>query len=224
MRDDVWHHDGGRLRTKLLNLKEKLMFKRDMWDHAKNDVVNCGSSKSRFPLFNVQMCIARHCPPLPAIRSLWVCQSSFELGPCWSKSLPTIYRKWVCDPTSSKSHANRSRCLPVAVCESADLIIVLLLLTYIVPTPIYLVHAEYSMDACPPCSLPAKAAMGYILAYIEWFSPFSLAPDRHHGLYKVSHSLLGGTKVASIVPLSKIVRSAQISVPSSCESGRVMRF
>jgi hypothetical protein len=114
--------------------------------------------------------------------------------------------------------------MPVAVCESADLIIVSLLLTYIVPTPIYLVHAEYLMDACPPRSLPAKAAMGYILAHIEWFSPFSLAPDRHHGLYKVSHSLLGGAKVASIVPLSKIVRSAQISVPSSCESGRVMRF
>ncbi|KAG1826586.1 hypothetical protein EV424DRAFT_1306505, partial [Suillus variegatus] len=48
------------------------------------------------------------------------------------------------------------------------------------------------------------------LAYIEWFSPFPLAPNRHHGLYKVSHSLLGGTKLASIVPLLKIVRSAHL--------------
>ncbi|KAG1795347.1 uncharacterized protein HD556DRAFT_1235605, partial [Suillus plorans] len=48
------------------------------------------------------------------------------------------------------------------------------------------------------------------LAYIEWFSPFPLAPDRHHGLYKVSRSLLGGAKLASIVPLSKIVWSAHL--------------
>ncbi|KAG1802364.1 hypothetical protein EV424DRAFT_1351759 [Suillus variegatus] len=48
------------------------------------------------------------------------------------------------------------------------------------------------------------------LAYIEWFSPFPLAPNRHHGLYKVSRSLLGGAKLASIVPLSKIVQSAHL--------------
>ncbi|KAG1814843.1 hypothetical protein EV424DRAFT_1277161, partial [Suillus variegatus] len=48
------------------------------------------------------------------------------------------------------------------------------------------------------------------LAYIEWFSLFPLAPDRHHGLYKVSRSLLGGAKLASIVPLSKIVWSAHL--------------
>ncbi|KAG2126326.1 uncharacterized protein EDB93DRAFT_1243842 [Suillus bovinus] len=48
------------------------------------------------------------------------------------------------------------------------------------------------------------------LAYIKWFLPFPLAPDQHHGLYKVSCSLLGGAKLASIVPLSKIVRSAHL--------------
>ncbi|KAG0695861.1 hypothetical protein DFH29DRAFT_1005042 [Suillus ampliporus] len=48
------------------------------------------------------------------------------------------------------------------------------------------------------------------LAYIEWFSLFLLAPYQHHGLYKVSRSLLGGAKLASIVPLSKIVCSAHL--------------
>ncbi|KAG1743776.1 hypothetical protein EDD22DRAFT_982113 [Suillus occidentalis] len=47
-------------------------------------------------------------------------------------------------------------------------------------------------------------------AYIEWFEPFTSAPDRHHGLYKLSRSLCGGEKVASIVPLANIVRSVHL--------------
>ncbi|KAG1852819.1 hypothetical protein DFJ58DRAFT_661113, partial [Suillus subalutaceus] len=47
-------------------------------------------------------------------------------------------------------------------------------------------------------------------AYIEWFEPFTSAPDRHHGLYKLSRSLRGGEKVASIVPLANIVRSVHL--------------
>ncbi|KAG2349243.1 hypothetical protein BDR05DRAFT_1028905 [Suillus weaverae] len=47
-------------------------------------------------------------------------------------------------------------------------------------------------------------------AYIEWFEPFTLAPDRHHGLYKLLRSLHGGEKVASIVLLANIVRSVHL--------------
>ncbi|KAG1763892.1 hypothetical protein EV702DRAFT_1018819 [Suillus placidus] len=61
-----------------------------------------------------------------------------------------------------------------------------------------------------PLLFPPTVQVPSHLAYIEWFSPFALAPDRHHGLYKVSRSFLGGAKVASIVPLSKIVRSAHL--------------
>ncbi|KAG1730425.1 uncharacterized protein EDB91DRAFT_1239108 [Suillus paluster] len=48
------------------------------------------------------------------------------------------------------------------------------------------------------------------LAYIEWFTPFPPAPDRHHGLYKLSRSLHGGEKVASVVPVANIVRSVHL--------------
>ncbi|KAG2031147.1 hypothetical protein BDR03DRAFT_994793 [Suillus americanus] len=61
-----------------------------------------------------------------------------------------------------------------------------------------------------PLLFPPTVQVPSHLAYIEWFSPFALAPDRHHSLYKVSRSFLGGAKVASIVPLSKIVRSAHL--------------
>ncbi|KAG1746060.1 hypothetical protein EDD22DRAFT_981986 [Suillus occidentalis] len=47
-------------------------------------------------------------------------------------------------------------------------------------------------------------------AYIEWFEPFTSAPDRHHRLYKLSRSLCGGEKVASIVPLANIVHSVHL--------------
>ncbi|KAG2123740.1 hypothetical protein DEU56DRAFT_745112, partial [Suillus clintonianus] len=48
------------------------------------------------------------------------------------------------------------------------------------------------------------------LAYIEWFSPFSSAPDRHNGLYKLSRLMHGGEMVASIVPAGNIVRSVHL--------------
>lgn len=47
------------------------------------------------------------------------------------------------------------------------------------------------------------------LAYIEWFSKFT-TPDDHHGMFKVNRSLEGGERVASIVPVSMIRRSAHL--------------
>jgi hypothetical protein len=61
-----------------------------------------------------------------------------------------------------------------------------------------------------PLLFPPTVQVPSHLAYIKWFSPFPLAPDQHHGLYKVLQSLLGGAKLASIVPLSKIVHSAHL--------------
>ncbi|KAG1734654.1 hypothetical protein EDD22DRAFT_982451 [Suillus occidentalis] len=61
-----------------------------------------------------------------------------------------------------------------------------------------------------PLLFPPTVQVPSHLAYIEWFSLFALAPDRHHSLYKVSRSFLGDAKVASIVPLSKIVWSAHL--------------
>ncbi|KAG1869020.1 hypothetical protein DFJ58DRAFT_857358 [Suillus subalutaceus] len=48
------------------------------------------------------------------------------------------------------------------------------------------------------------------LAYIEWFTPFPSAPDRHSGLYKLLRSFRGGEKLASIVPLANILRSVHL--------------
>ncbi|KAG1865424.1 hypothetical protein F4604DRAFT_1586067 [Suillus subluteus] len=61
-----------------------------------------------------------------------------------------------------------------------------------------------------PLLFPPTVEVPTHFAYIEWFEPFTSAPDQHHGLYKLLRSLRGGEKVASIVPLANIVRSVHL--------------
>ncbi|KAG1721776.1 hypothetical protein EDB19DRAFT_1960263 [Suillus lakei] len=61
-----------------------------------------------------------------------------------------------------------------------------------------------------PLLFPPTVKVPTHFAYIEWFEPFASAPNRHHGLYKLSRSLHGGEKVASIVPLANIVCSVHL--------------
>ncbi|KAF8810314.1 hypothetical protein BYT27DRAFT_7209578 [Phlegmacium glaucopus] len=49
------------------------------------------------------------------------------------------------------------------------------------------------------------------LAYVEWFSPFSNAPDPNHRMYKVTRSLSSdGSPLSSIVPVANIFRSVHL--------------
>jgi hypothetical protein len=61
-----------------------------------------------------------------------------------------------------------------------------------------------------PLLFPPTVEVPNHLAYIEWFTPFPSAPDRHHGLYKLSRAFHGGEKLVSIVPLANIVRSVHL--------------
>ena len=47
------------------------------------------------------------------------------------------------------------------------------------------------------------------LAYVEWFSKFA-SPESDHGMHKLKRSVEGGTRVASIIPVSSIRRSAHL--------------
>jgi hypothetical protein len=65
------------------------------------------------------------------------------------------------------------------------------------------------------------------LAYIEWFSKLS-TPDPDHQMYKISRSLEGRGRVASVVPISTIIRSAHLfpkfkqAVPGEWTSNNVL--
>jgi len=48
------------------------------------------------------------------------------------------------------------------------------------------------------------------LAYVHWFTPFSAAPDANNGLYKISHSIRGGQREASVVAVNSIKRSVHL--------------
>ena len=47
------------------------------------------------------------------------------------------------------------------------------------------------------------------LAYIEWFTKFTM-PDASHRMFKLNRSLEDGERVASVVPVSMIRRSARL--------------
>ncbi|KAG1865320.1 hypothetical protein F4604DRAFT_1586176 [Suillus subluteus] len=57
----------------------------------------------------------------------------------------------------------------------------------------------------PPTHQPPKH-----LAYIEWFKPFPSTPDSRHGMYKINRLVHSGERVASIIPISNIVRSVHL--------------
>ncbi|KAG2151188.1 uncharacterized protein EDB93DRAFT_1224913 [Suillus bovinus] len=61
-----------------------------------------------------------------------------------------------------------------------------------------------------PLLFPPTIRLPTHLAYVEWFTPFSPAPDRNSGLYKVSRSLRGGDTMASIVSIADIERSVHL--------------
>ena len=48
------------------------------------------------------------------------------------------------------------------------------------------------------------------LAYVEWFTPFSSSPDPNHGLFKVKRSFKNRQRLATIVPVQNIHRSAHL--------------
>lgn len=60
-------------------------------------------------------------------------------------------------------------------------------------------------------SLPADEAgvPSERLAYVEWFSEFTL-PESDHGMHKVKRSVQDGERVASVVPISFIRRSVHL--------------
>jgi hypothetical protein len=48
------------------------------------------------------------------------------------------------------------------------------------------------------------------LAYVEWFTALLPTPESHHGLYKIRRSLTNGERLASVIPVSNVSRSAHL--------------
>jgi hypothetical protein len=67
------------------------------------------------------------------------------------------------------------------------------------------------------------------LAYVEWFSKFTL-PESDHGMHKLKRSVQAGGRVASIIPVSSIRRSVHLfpkfgqEVPEDWTSDNVLEW
>jgi hypothetical protein len=48
------------------------------------------------------------------------------------------------------------------------------------------------------------------LAYVEWFTPFRAEPEPNSKMYKVTRALQGNSRLASIVPVSRIGQSLHL--------------
>jgi hypothetical protein len=61
-------------------------------------------------------------------------------------------------------------------------------------------HLFRDDEPCPPEHL----------AYVEWFTPFRAEPERNSRMYKVSRALQGTSRLASIIPVSRIEQSLHL--------------
>jgi hypothetical protein len=57
-----------------------------------------------------------------------------------------------------------------------------------------------ALDTSPPTHL----------AYVEWFSPLTAAPDPKHQMYRVSRQMRNGCRLASVIPVDRILRSVHL--------------
>jgi hypothetical protein len=48
------------------------------------------------------------------------------------------------------------------------------------------------------------------LAYIEWFTPFRPRREPHYGMFKISRSIHGNSRLASVVVVSRIIQSIHL--------------
>ncbi|KAG0706653.1 hypothetical protein DFH29DRAFT_980304 [Suillus ampliporus] len=70
---------------------------------------------------------------------------------------------------------------------------------------IFSIRERDAQSMFPPTNQPPKH-----LAYVEWFTAFPSTPDSRHGMYKISRFVRLGERVASIIPVSNIVRSIHL--------------
>jgi hypothetical protein len=72
------------------------------------------------------------------------------------------------------------------------------------------VRVVFSLPKRTKNLLPDNVQWPEHLAYVEWFTKFSAAPEAHHKMYKISRSFIHGDRLVSIVPVTNISRSVHL--------------
>ena len=72
------------------------------------------------------------------------------------------------------------------------------------------VRAVFSIGAIAARQLFGMTQPPTHLAYVEWFTPFRPHREPHHGLFKISRSLCGNSRLGSVVVATKIKQSIHL--------------
>ncbi|KAM6491449.1 hypothetical protein JOM56_013018 [Amanita muscaria] len=72
------------------------------------------------------------------------------------------------------------------------------------------VRAIFSISQAAKQYLDCGRPLPPYFAYVEWFTPFRQAPECNTGMFKVSRSFIGTSRLSEIIPISNIAQSVHL--------------
>ncbi|KIL54913.1 hypothetical protein M378DRAFT_91716, partial [Amanita muscaria Koide BX008] len=92
------------------------------------------------------------------------------------------------------------------------------------------VRAIFSISQAARTYLKSSRPLPQYLAYVEWFTCFRQEPERNTGMFKVTRSFVGTSRLSEVIPVSNIVQSIHLfplhgpAIPREWKSSTVLEL
>jgi hypothetical protein len=90
------------------------------------------------------------------------------------------------------------------------------------------VRTIFSISHAARTYLNSSRPLPQYLAYVEWFTCFRQEPERNTGMFKVTRSFVGTSRLSEVIPVSNIVQSIHLfpihgpAIPREWKSSTVL--